>query len=379
MIRVAVLGASGFIGGRTVEMLHLAGLAELRPVARTAAGLARSARFDLDGRVADAFDEPALRAAFTGCDVVVHGIAGDRKTIVDTLPPVYRAAEAAGVRRLVYLSSASVHGQAPAPGTDERTALSTRQPIRYNNAKVRAERRLARLRRAGRVEVVVLRPGIVHGPRSGWITGFADDLLAGRAYLVGEGAGICNSIYVDNLVHAIHRAAIASTADVDGEAFLVADDERITWWELYRPIVDALGFTRDDLHHVAPEWRPSPRSDWWQRLNERKDTRTGRAVLDMIPARLRDAGYAGLRAWHDFGRAQAPGPPAPRPPEVSREMFMLQSCSYRLPSRKAVASLGYHPPVSFPEASRRTVGWLAFAGYPVRDGAPDTSPAGGGG
>ena len=46
----------------------------------------------------------------------------------------------AGVRRLVYLSSASVHGQAPAPGTDEESLFETRQPIAYNMAKAWAER-----------------------------------------------------------------------------------------------------------------------------------------------------------------------------------------------------------------------------------------------
>jgi uncharacterized protein YbjT (DUF2867 family) len=31
-MRVAILGASGFIGSRAVELLHLADLAEVRPI-----------------------------------------------------------------------------------------------------------------------------------------------------------------------------------------------------------------------------------------------------------------------------------------------------------------------------------------------------------
>ena len=148
---VAVLGANGFIGSRAVEMMHLSGWAEVRPVVRRAAALASASRFSLNGRVADARDIQALALAFTGCDYVVHAVAGNPRLIVDAIEPVYRAAEVSGVRRLIYLSSAAVHGQAPPAGTDETSMLSDRQPIQYNNAKVQAERRLWELRQDGRV------------------------------------------------------------------------------------------------------------------------------------------------------------------------------------------------------------------------------------
>ena len=185
MMRVALVGANGFIGGRAVEMFHLNGLAEVRPVVRTVASLARLARFDLEGCVADAFDQTALRHAFAGCTVVVHAVAGDPGVILGTLAPVYRAAQAAGVRRLVYLSTASVHGQAPAPGTNEASSLSEDQPLAYNKAKVQAERELLKLRAQGAVEVVLLRPGIVWGP----LVGVGRQLcrrVAGRGCLSGR-------------------------------------------------------------------------------------------------------------------------------------------------------------------------------------------------
>jgi nucleoside-diphosphate-sugar epimerase len=226
----AVLGASGFIGSRIVEMFHLGGLAEVRPVARSMGSLARMSRFNLDWRLADALDEEALRAAFAGCETVIHAIAGDLATIRDSVTPVYRAAGDAGVRRLVYLSSASVHGQAPHLGTDEETPVSRRQPIAYNSAKAWAERRLLGLRANGSVELVILRPGIVTGPRSIWQSRFAAELLAGNACWFDDGRAICNSLYVDNLVHAIHLALDAAGAD--GRAFLVGDEETITWADL---------------------------------------------------------------------------------------------------------------------------------------------------
>lgn len=367
MLKVAILGANGFIGSRIVEMFHLGGLAEVRPIVRTMSSLARLSRFDLDCRVADAFDQSALRAAFEGCDVVVHAIAGDRKTIVESLASTYQTAQEAGVRRLVYLSTASVHGQSPSPGTNENSPLDANQPIDYNNSKVQAEQQLRELRSKGSVELVMLRPGIVFGPRSFWISSFASDLLTGQAYMVDGGKGICNSIYVDNLVHAIYLAMTAS--GVDGEAFLVGDDEEITWADFYRPITEALGFNLNQVPHVT--YTP-PIPTRKERLKALLASPPLQVLWSLFPYKLRKAALVAfykLRVsppprtspWA-FPKLQQQSPPQP---VATLEMALLHQCQYKLPDTKARKMLGYQPIVSFPKACRRSIGWLAFAGYPV--------------
>lgn len=361
---VAIVGAGGFIGGRLVETLSLTGPEVSRPVVRRASALAGAARFALDGRVADARDEAALTRAFAGCSHVVHAVAGDPATIVETVAPVYRAAAAAGVRRLVYLGSASVHGQSPAPGTDERSPLSDRQDLPYNNAKVRAERVLADLRRGGSVETVVLRPGIVHGPRSFWTGGFADEVLAGTAYLVGGGSGICNSAAVDNVVHAIRLALAAPGAD--GGAYIVGDAETVTWADLCRPVADALGVDVESLAIPAP----IPGRPLGATLKDGL-----RTVLRALPRPVTAGLKAGLREWRrGRGGIHAGGL---RGPEVTAERIALHTCAVRLPIDKARRDLGYEPAVSFAEACRRSVAWLAFAGYPIRGSRADHMPGSG--
>jgi nucleoside-diphosphate-sugar epimerase len=353
---IAILGANGFIGSRAVEMLHLSGNAEVRPIVRRPQALARVSRFALDGRVADGFDKFALIRALRGCETVVHAIAGDARTILGTVEPLYAAASMAGLRRLIYISSASVHGQSPAPGTDETSPLSDRQPIPYNNAKVQAERRLGRLRRTGSVEVIILRPGIVFGPRSFWTASFADELLAGTAYLVGGGLGICNSAYVDNLVHAIELSAASPAGD--GNAYLIGDREEITWADLCHPIANALGI---DFAAVAkPENWCAPRYMPF-RTNLSK---ASRLIAKKLPHPMRAGLKAAYAAWRGSRMliSNAPGPPI----EVSQERALLHRCSYKLPSTKAEIELGYRPIVAFEEGCRRSVAWLSFAGYPVR-------------
>ena len=361
MIKIAVLGANGFIGTRITEMFVLSKHMEVIPIVRDYSSLARASRFNLDSRVADAFDQEALQIAFRGCDVVVHAVAGDIKTILGSLGPVYQAAQGAGVRRLVYLSSGSVHGQMPEPGTDEKSTLNDRQALPYNNAKVQAERTLFRLRRQGSVELVVLRPGIVFGPRSSWIINFSDALLKGQASLLNRGSGICNSIYIDNLVDAIYLGA--TQPGIDRDVFLLGDQEYVTWADLYRPLARALGYDLTSLPEgIISEQKPS----WFERLEPLRVSKPVQGLLSIVPHRFRVAAYRAYETILEPQEDSLPLPPEDRQPVISREMAMLYSCQYKLPHTKATQILRYQPLVSFNEATRRTVAWLSFAGYPIK-------------
>lgn len=352
---IGILGAGGFIGNRLVEMTALGNGPRPRPITRHAQALALARRFDLDCRVADGRDRAALAVALDGCDTVVHAIAGDSETIVNTIEPVYRAAEDAGVRRMIYLSSASVHGQSPAPGTTEVSPLSRRQPVAYNSAKIEAEARLRVLGETGKVDVAVLRPGIVYGPRSYWIGNFADTVLNGTAYLWEGGQGICNGIYIDNLVHAVLCAVQAPTCS--GQAYLVGDTESYCWADLLGPVATALGTDLADLAAPVAEGSPSL-------VARLRRIRGFRRLIYGIPSPVRAALKAGWRegkaspqtAHKDSGIQQ---------PVASLELQLLHTCQWKLPSDKAARELGFSPTISLAEAQRRSVSWLAFAGYPV--------------
>jgi len=356
--RIAVLGAGGFIGNRTVEMFCLGSKYEVRPVVREARALAMASRFALDGRIADGRDRVALTSAFEGCDAVIHAIAGDPATILGALEPVYRAAEASGVRRLIYLSSASVHGQAPAQGVTEATPLTDRQPIAYNNAKVRAEWRLQEMRQSGNVELVILRPGIVHGPRAYWTGGFVDELLAGDAYLIDGGKGICNGAYVDNVVHAITCALETEAKHADRQAYLIGDAETFTWADLVRPLARAVGFALDDL--PEPVFDASPGI-----FTLLKNSDPVQGMMRRLPRALRVALRAGYREFRTERGQDAGGTPGPKRPVATQERALLHRCAWKFPHGKAATEIGYSPPISFSEAQHRTLGWLDFAGYPI--------------
>ena len=353
-MRVAILGAGGFVGNRAVEMMHLGGRREVVPLVHRASALALAARFAIEGRIANALDPEAMRAAFSGCDAVVAAVAGPPATIVGMIEPLVTAARDAGVGRIVYLSSQMVHGYAPEPETNERSAFPRRRQSAYSRAKIAAEGKLRAMTAAAGVEVVILRPGIVYGPRSRWTGGIADELLAGDAFLLREEAGVCNAIYVDSLVAAIDLAI--DSADAAGQALFVNDSDALAWADLIEAIADALKLTREAIARptLAEALASAPS------IIESRLMPSAKQAFRKLPRRLAHS-LREVRRVAQGPRASA-GPPRP---QYSREMALLQTCAVRLPNDAAERLLGYRPAIDHKEAMRRSIAWLRFAGYPV--------------
>jgi nucleoside-diphosphate-sugar epimerase len=350
-LNVAILGANGFVGGHLLRALRASG-DHARAVVRNP----HFAPQDKNRRVADACDVYALRDALAGCDYAVHAVLGSPDVILGSLAPLYAAAQAVGIKRIVYISTGSVHGQSPAPGTDESSPLTVRHAFPYNTAKVRAERKLRRLRARGTVEIVILRPTIVFGPGSRWVFDFADDLHSRTAYLVSGAYGICNSIYVDNLAHAVRLAL--RIPDIDGEVFLVGDQETVTWRDLYRPIAEAFDVNLDLVPSVSPpDSRPGFKELYVAPFRSSELTQT---VLRHVPSAWKTAIRRGIRAVRPLERSGSSADPisSTRGITVTPEMAALHCCRWRLPQDKAHRLLGYAAPISFDEGCKRSVAWL---------------------
>ncbi|WP_019502665.1 NAD-dependent epimerase/dehydratase family protein [Pseudanabaena sp. PCC 6802] len=355
-MKIGIVGANGFVGNRAVEILHLEGN-EVRPIVRSAASIDRLTQKNLDCRIAGAFDRAALEAAFKGCDVIVHSILGSPGLIRGSIAPAYEAAQRAGVRRIIYLSSMIVHRSAPAVGTTEASPFVEDQPFPAHSAKIYAERKLLELRKNGSVEVVIFRPGIVFGPRSRWVIDLANQLSQGTAYFINEGKGICNSVYIDNLIHAIRLAM--TVPEADGEAFFVGDRERVTWFEFYRPFAEAFGVDPTQIPHLnAPEFNHS----WKQQV---KDTLWNSQVVQKVLAAVSDDLKQKIKSAipkrnkrtieiEPFQQAETKPQPV-----VTEMMAELQQSQYKLPFSKAEKILGYEPIISFDEGCRRSIKWLA--------------------
>lgn len=356
-MKVAIVGASGFIGTRIIEQFRLGGGPELVALVRRPASLALPARFALETHVADGLDIDAMARAFSGCQAVIHAALGDPAQIERMPVALCLAAASAGVPRLVYLSSASVHGQNPAPGTDEATPLNSDQPLEYNRAKIRAEQRFFAECERHNLTGFALRPGIVYGPRSRWIADLASDLIEGRAWLYEGGRSICNGIYVDNLVAAI-SCCLNATDDAAG-AYLVGDAETVTWEQFYRAAAVKLDVPFADIHQLTR--LPAFKRSWSERAGSAASHPFVQRLLPLIPYGLKRSARAVIAAAGPEPRSDSWTLPASPRPRITEELSLLQQCAWKFPHARAEQHLDYRPPVSFAEGMDRSLAWWRFA------------------
>jgi len=88
--------------------------------------------------------------ALKGCDCVVHAALGDAGPDRDDGRGPLPAAERAGIKRIVALSSARCTASRRPRARDETTAILINQKSEYNTAKAKAEALLDAARRRGK-------------------------------------------------------------------------------------------------------------------------------------------------------------------------------------------------------------------------------------
>ncbi len=241
--RVFVTGATGFIGRRLVAALVQAG-AEVGVLTRSRSGLA-----DLPKGVRPVIggmdDAAAVARALGGVEVLFNLAYDVRATGAANLAGFERlvaAAEAAGVGRVVHLSSIVVHDAWPGADCTEDGPMTRPGGSAYRQAKIAMERRLL----AGPLPAAILQPTIVYGPGSAlWTDGFARALLAGGVVLP-DPEGLCNGVFVEDVVQACLKAAVLP--DLGRERFVISGPEPFAWSALLLGYAKALG--RGEIHRV---------------------------------------------------------------------------------------------------------------------------------
>ena len=355
MGRIAIVGAGGFVGARLLEMAVLGGRTDVVPVVRAWRSVARVAHLGIEHRLADAARVESLAPALTGCDAVVNLTSGDPADIPRTTECIYASAVAAGARLLVHLSSATVYGRVEQPDLPEDAPPLADHWMPYARAKGQAENFLRSRMADGRITIVVLRPGLIWGPGSPWVLRPASELLAGSAYLAGDGSGICNLAYVDNLVHSIDAVA-AHPAPAAG-FYNIADGGITTWREYYSALAAGLGVDMATVHTVAADRFRAGGGSVVEALKKLPPYGWLKAGL---PPETRAA--IKLRLKRVLNR-DAPGEPgAGAAPAVARDVWHLQTTRHPLPARRFPAAFGDRNRVPFAVGMAASLAWLRFIG-----------------
>jgi nucleoside-diphosphate-sugar epimerase len=249
--KVLISGATGFIGNALCQRMIHEGW-QVRGAVRSLSDQARLPAGVEAVPVGSIGPDTVWAHALADVDIFVHLAARThvtREVDVDPLKAcrminvaaterLARAAAAARVKRFIYLSSVKVNGEGRAEPYTERDMPAPEDP--YGISKWEAEQALHRIAEETGMEIVVIRPPLVYGPRVK--ANFLALINVVRRGIPLPFAGVRNRrslLYLGNLVDAIITVCIRPKAA--GQTYLVSDGADVSTPELIRRIAVVFG------------------------------------------------------------------------------------------------------------------------------------------
>jgi nucleoside-diphosphate-sugar epimerase len=317
-----ITGGSGFLGVHLADRLLERGVAvrtlDLEPLDH--ALVARGAR----ALVGDVRSPAAAEALCRDVEVLVHAAAllpsaggrGKLRSVnVEGTATVLAAAAAAGVRRVIFVSSAVVYGLEPGP----RRETSAPAPIEaYGESKLEAERVCRDFRSRG-LEAVVLRPQACIGPGRLGLFGILFEWIhqSRRIYTLGSGQNRYQLLAVKDLAAAIEAAAELPVAD---QTFNLGAQRFATVSEELRALIaHAASGSSVTALPAAPARallraltlaRVSPLAPWHYLSADRDvvvDTTRAERALGWVPLSSNGGALAAAYDWYAENRARLGG------------------------------------------------------------------------
>ena len=246
-MKILVTGGNGFVGRHLVSALREAG-DTVRVLALPEEETAWLQDSGFDVYRGDIRRPETLPAPMRGVEGVVHLAA-----MMDVWRPlehyvavnvtgtenVCAAALAAGVRRLVHMSSSSVYGTALGRTADETFPLAPFHDP-YPLTKAEGDRVVQRMIVEDRLPAVIIRPDQIFGPGDQLhFARMAERLRLGKGVIVGSGRNALPLVYVTDVVQGLLLALKQERAV--GHAYNITADHPLTQREFVEAVAQEIG------------------------------------------------------------------------------------------------------------------------------------------
>lgn len=248
---VLVTGANGFVGRQLCVELAKRNY-PVRAVLRNSGTLGITGCEEI--RIANIDSVTDWTKALHGISTVIHlaarvhvmrddasdPLAEFRRVNVIGTEHLARSAAASGVKRLIYVSSIKVNGEAThaAESFNETSMPLPQDP--YGVSKWEAEQAVYRVAKETGLEIVIVRPPLIYGAEvKGNFVQMLGVLSKGVPLPLASVRNLRSIVYVGNLVDAL--IVCATHPDAAGQTYLVSDGEDISTPDLLRRLGSAMG------------------------------------------------------------------------------------------------------------------------------------------
>ena len=358
--KILVTGASGFIGARLVEKLTADDEFVVTALVRDITKAHHLKALGVNIVVADLSNRSDIDGALKGQDVVINLVHDFKQSQRNNLRGFANLSEASikhGVKHFVQVSSIVVYDDWPIGNISEESPFG--QPgTEYKNTKVAIENSLQRSSKKGLLHTSILQPTIVYGPFSWlWTDYVVEKLLSGTVVLPGNGEGICNAVYVDDVVDALVLAA--KNPGLSGEKYIISGPEPITWREFFESYNNVLG--KDSIQYIDVAMLADERSGLLGKVKNimanplrLANWKPVRYVLNIVQKLLGDRGIEKLKSLIK-NLKKSRGPIVYYPDAGDLELYCATGiCRIE----KAKKNLGYAPKMDFKSGFELTAEYI---------------------
>ncbi len=246
---ILITGGNGFIGRHVVR--HMVSAGEPARAFDVIFGDDFQQAFEgIETVRGDLLEEADLASALEGVDTVAHLASkhvdhdgsGFERINVEGTRSLCRAAAAAGVSRVIYLSSVGVYGHGSHSQADEATPLAPDTP--FSRSKAAAERIVLDHARAGDFRGVVLRHRFVYGDGDRAVVPRLIKAAKSYPFWLSGGRARMSLIWATDLAEIIRRLAGPDAAAVDPEdpVYHVTDGQPISYRRVITTLCEAFDF-----------------------------------------------------------------------------------------------------------------------------------------
>jgi nucleoside-diphosphate-sugar epimerase len=373
--RLAIIGASGFVGSALCERLWYEGAKDFTPFIHNSGSAARLARLPLKFRMIDLLDQKQTREALAGHSVVINCSRGDKPLMIQGLKNLMDASKHNGIRKFIHLSSAAIYGDDPPAQSCGESCPAAQNLSDYGQIKNIQDEMVLRLGRSN-IAAYIFCPSNISGPHSPFSHGLGLALERASIGLVEEGKNPCNLVHVDNLVEAMLTAVRVDKGQ--GEKYFVNELEPVSWKRYFDDFSALAGFKCEQIpvsrDEILIALRPRKAASGLSAHLKIAISGEFRNALSMLPVfgklnTFVSGTFNGFPAGIQQSVRRRIERPAVVPREKSRLPFSIEEPWIRAQIRrpfhspeKAVRMLGFQPVLSYEKGLETIAKWMEFLG-----------------